>query len=179
MVTETCAFETDRLSVGEWHAALPSGTNEHALADIVTSLMTAPVTQALPAEWRGAYTRPRAEAWVTERDGEGPTLLAIERATGSVVGLVILFESDSDNAGVDVRLGYLLAEAAWGRGLGGELVEGFVGWCRAQPGIRTLIAGVAVDNLASIRILEKTGFLPLDASVDDPRDDWASELTLR
>jgi RimJ/RimL family protein N-acetyltransferase len=178
MVTETCSFETDRLIVEGWHAALPSGTSEHALADIVTSLMTAPVTQALPAEWRGAYNRPRAETWVTERDGEGPTLLAIERATGAAVGLVVVFESDGDDDRVDVRLGYLLAEAAWGRGLGGELVEGFVSWCRSQPGIRALIAGVAADNLASIRILEKTGFLPLDESVDEPQVDRTFELLL-
>lgn len=57
-----------------------------------------------------------------------------------------------------VRLGYLLAESVWGRGLASELVPGLVGWCLGEPDVRWLRAGAALDNPASTRVLEKTGF---------------------
>ena len=69
---------------------------------------------------------------------------------------MMLFESPQ----TDVRLGYLLAEQAWGRGLASELVGGFVCWYEANPAIRHLVAGVDQDNVASVRVLEKNGFVP-------------------
>jgi RimJ/RimL family protein N-acetyltransferase len=93
---------------------------------------------------------------------------------------VILFESSAeDGPGVDVHLGYVLAESAWGQGLGSELVEGFVECCRGERRVRTLIAGVAADNPASIRILEKNGFRPMGSGVDDPDDERMFSLRLR
>jgi RimJ/RimL family protein N-acetyltransferase len=77
------------------------------------------------------------------------------------VGLLILHEVASEKGGAaDIHLGYLLAEAAWGFGLGSESVSGFVDWCRAPPGVRSIAGCVAHDNVASIRILERNGFLP-------------------
>jgi ribosomal-protein-alanine N-acetyltransferase len=94
--------------------------------------------------------------------------------SGTAIGLVILFEEAAVGApGVDVRLGYVLAESAWGRGYGSELVEGFVRWCHDRVEVQKLIAGVAADNPASIRILEKSGFQRL-ADGADGRD---AELT--
>jgi ribosomal-protein-alanine N-acetyltransferase len=80
----------------------------------------------------------------------------------------MLFEAEvQTGVGVDIRLGYVLAEPAWGRSLGSELVGGFVEWCRAQSEIGSLIAGVAADNPASIRILEKSGFTPVGDNPDE------------
>ena len=156
------SFETERLVVDEWHAASVVGGGKQDLPDVVASLMTESVTRWLPDEWQGDYTRRQTDDWISEPDGEGSTLLAIDRSTRSAVGLVILFESVAQGAsGIDVRLGYVIAEAAWGQGFGSELVKGFVEQCRTLPEIRSLIAGVASDNRASIRILEKAGFLPI------------------
>jgi RimJ/RimL family protein N-acetyltransferase len=81
----------------------------------------------------------------------------------------------ADPGGVTVRLGYLIAEGEWGRGLGGELVAGLVVWCRTEPAIRALIGGVAADNTASIRILERSGFKPEKAA---PEGDLEYRLNL-
>jgi ribosomal-protein-alanine N-acetyltransferase len=179
MVSEQCSFETDRLFVDEWHSASWAGDDEQALPDVVASLMSASVTRALPAEWQGEYTPHRARQWVAERDREGPTLLAVERSSAEVVGLLIPFESEApEGSGVGIRLGYMLAESAWGQGLGSELVEGFVAWCRAQTEIRSIIAGVAADNPASIRILEKSGFAPNREPADDPTAERIFQLQL-
>ncbi len=128
--------------------------------------MTEPVTRALPPGWQGAYDLDRAAAWIAERDAQGQTLLVANRNSGEPVGLIILFESAAIE-GVDVRLGYLMAESTWGSGLASELVEGFVGWCRRQGHIRSIAGGVASDNPASVRVLEKNGFVPLGSTEPD------------
>jgi ribosomal-protein-alanine N-acetyltransferase len=180
MVSERRSFQTDRLIVDEWHAASLASEGDRSLADIVASLMTASVTRPLPSEWQGEYTRHRAKEWIAQRDHEGPTLLAVERSSRLAVGLVILLETEvSTGSGVDIRLGYVLAEAAWGRGIGSELVGGFVEWCRAQSEIGSLIAGVTADNPASIRILEKSGFRLVGNDADESNAERIYELRLR
>ena len=88
---------------------------------------------------------------------EGATLSVTEKVSGWPMGLVILFETPPE-VGMEVRLGYLLADAGWGMGFATEIVGGLIRWCRAQPSIRSLAGGVASDNAASRRVLEKNGF---------------------
>ena len=128
-----------------------------AVSIVVAGILTEPVTRTLPAAWHGAYSEERARDWIAERDREGATLLVAEKASANPVGLVILLESPSED-GTELRLGYLLAEASWGKGVASELVDGLVQWCRAQAEIRSLAGGVAPDNPASKRVLEKNGF---------------------
>lgn len=155
-----CAFSTDRLVVDEWHRQATRFDLD--LANVVGELLTAATTPELPPEWRGDFDAERAERWVEARDIESPTLLAVEFGTSRVVGLLIVFEAtdESVSRGVDVRLGYVLAESAWGQGLATELVGGLVEWSRSEPSIRTISAGVAPTNEASARVLRKNGFVP-------------------
>jgi ribosomal-protein-alanine N-acetyltransferase len=155
-VIASCAFQTERLDVVGWHDAIQAGDE---LATVVAGLLTPAVTASLPPDWQDSYTTERARRWIEDRDAEGTTLLVSEREASSAVGLVLLYEEPAiDGSGAEVRIGYLLAERTWGRGFGGELVAGLVGWCRTQPAIVLLIAGVAPSNTASIRILERSGF---------------------
>ncbi len=104
----------------------------------------------------------RAAAWIEERDDESTTLIAIERDTERAVGLVILFEIPNEEVddGVDIRLGYLLAERDWGRGLATELVAGLVAWCRSSGRVRSIAGGVEIDNPASAQVMVKNSFAP-------------------
>lgn len=157
-LTGACHFRTDRLDVAEWHnIALPAGRE---LAHVLPDLLTPATTRALPPAWHGDYDRARAASWIRERDDESATLMVLDRATGDPLGLVILFEIEAGDpsGGVELRLGYLLAESAWGRGLGTELVAGLVEWCRSEPRIRSIAGGVEPDNAASARVLTKNGF---------------------
>ena len=164
MVVQRCTFATPRLHVAEWHRSVAEMGRDD-LSRIVTGMMTAAVTQALPGDWHGRFTKDRAELWIAERDLEGSTLLARERTSDDAVGLLILHEVEiGQGTDVEVRLGYLLAESAWGMGLGGELVSGFVDWCRGQPEVGSLTGGVAETNVASIGILKRNGFLPVKES---------------
>ena len=155
--TRSVRFETERLLVVGWRTA----ASEHGLdlAALVSELLTTSTTRSLPAEWRGEYSIARARRWIAERDRESPTLLAVDRRTGAPVGLVIVFESPSDDgSGSDLRVGYLLSESVWGQGLATELVAGLVAWAREQPSISTLTAGVEATNTASARVLLTSGF---------------------
>ncbi|MDJ0976200.1 MAG: GNAT family N-acetyltransferase [Planctomycetota bacterium] len=151
MTWDACSFETSRLDVATWQ---PQRAD---LIAAVMSILTEATTSSLPAPWQGAYDEQRASAWIASRDAEGPTLLVVDRAAQQPVGLLILFEEGTPDAR-HVRLGYVLAEPAWGRGLATELVAGFVAWCRALPDIASITGGVEAGNAASARVLEKNGF---------------------
>ena len=92
----------------------------------------------------------------------------MDKLTHQAVGLMILFETQAEegNGQVDVRLGYLLSEAVWGKGIASELVRGFVRWCRGHESISSIAGGVAQDNLASKRVLEKNGFELVSSRTD-------------
>jgi len=157
MICKRCSFDTERMLVREWHAMPDYGPRAQGLAACVAAMLTPPVTRSLPEEWQGTYTLERASKWIEERDRDGTTLLVVERKSGLAIGLVILFETEDGQSGTRVRLGYLLSESAWGRGLASELVRGFVGWCSTAD-VSLIVAGVERDNPASQRVLEKSGF---------------------
>jgi ribosomal-protein-alanine N-acetyltransferase len=155
-VTGDCEFVTERLRVGPWRATADQAGLD--LARVVTELLTEHTTIALPDSWRGDFSIERARAWITERDAESPTLLAVEVASGRPVGLVILAEVPGDGSTVDVRIGYIIAEELWGLGFAKELLSGLIDWAQAQALIRTLTGGVDTKNQASVRVLESRGF---------------------
>ncbi len=70
----------------------------------------------------------------------------------------MLAESPLDESTVDVRIGYVIAETSWGRGLATELLSGLVDWMRIEPSIHTLTGGVDLTNHASVRVMENNGF---------------------
>ena len=157
MSLKSCEFETDRLWVRPWHSRNWPRQLLGELTQAVAAILTQAVSRTLPDEWHGDFTPERARDWIRERDREATTLLIVEKASRSPVGLLLLYEEDSDDA-TQVRLGYLLAESWWGRGFATEAIEGLVQWCRVEPRLASLIAGVASDNQASKRVLEKSGF---------------------
>lgn len=179
MIAETCAFETERLIVKQWHALASGQWPSLDLPTVIAEMMTDAVTRYLPMAWRGPYTVARAEVWIAERDEESPTLLAVDRSTGEAAGLVILFESVADTGeGTDLRLGYLLAEAAWGQGLATELLDGLIRWCRDQPDLVSLSGGVATINDASTRVLDRLGFTLVDTNGPATDDELLYQLNL-
>ena len=178
MVSRSCAFETDRLQTKEWHSATWPMRCDDDLASVVAGILTEPVTRTLPVAWHGSFTEERARDWIAERNREGVGLLVLEKATAKPVGLIILFEIPSDD-GIEVRLGYLLAEASWRLGFATELVDGLVRWCRAQPSIRSLAGGVAPDNPASRRVLKKNGFCPGELVGEDDGSEEILRLILQ
>ena len=168
---DVCSFTTKRLYAVGWHLArLPL---EVELAQVVAEMLTPAVTKALPPAWHGVYTIGRARSWIAERDSESYTLLVTERTSATPLGLLLLSKppESSDAAEVDIRLGYLLAESAWGRGFAGELVGGLIGWCQTQSSVHSLTGGVDRGNEVSARVLTHNGFeRQADAGVSRAED---------
>lgn len=204
MLSRRCAFSTARLRVAEWHSMWPegdggatgagagaAGAGAEPLAATVCRVLTAKTTAALPPAWQGEYSLERAVGWIKERDAEkeSATLLveASPACTGAAkwtgVGLLILFEMPND-LGVgasELRLGYVLAEDSWGKGLASELVSGLVTWCRARDAadaIGSIAGGVAKSNPASARVLEKAGFSPSDREDEGSEEETMYRLML-
>ena len=165
MALGTCRFDTEHLIVREWHSKLVDSAGDLDLVKVVREMLSSAVTRSLPEDWQGDYTMARAKQWIEERDQEGVTLLVRDRLSCSPVGLVILHESGDGPRSGSVRLGYLIAESSWGRGMASELIGGFIDWSRENR-ISSIVAGVERDNVASRRVLEKNGFVHRQGSED-------------
>lgn len=57
------------------------------------------------------------------------------------------------------ELGYWVARECWGKGVASEACAGIMQWARETLGLRAAQARVFTDNPASVRVLEKLGFL--------------------
>lgn len=156
-----CTVQTDRLLARNWHVDAGAGWPPDELIEAVVSLLTPKVTESLPVGWQGEYTPERARRWTQERDAESVVLEVIERSSQRTIGLMLLNEEQRETGETEIRLGYLLAEQVWGRGLATELLTGFVDWCEQFAGVVVISAGVDAANPASARVLEKCGFARL------------------
>jgi len=156
------------LVVDDWFRLLTGDTAEELRNTFVVSLLSEAVTRDLPPGWQGPYDTGRAAEWYVERERESTVLLIVDRSDGGPVGLLVLSEAENDDGQHDVRLGYMIDESDWGRGLATEVVAGFVGWCRTNGTIRSVIGGVSPGNSASARVLQKNEFAPQIKSTDDP-----------
>ena len=73
-----------------------------------------------------------------------------------VADLCIMGEPNADG---EIEIGYGTYAAFQGKGFMTEMVRGIVSWAREEPMVKTIKAATDKTNLASIRVLEKNGFL--------------------
>ncbi|MBI3795783.1 MAG: GNAT family N-acetyltransferase [Deltaproteobacteria bacterium] len=76
------------------------------------------------------------------------TIAPEDRVVGSIGCRVREYTAD---------FGYVLHRAYWGHGYATEAAQAVVTWLRSLPGICRISATCDVDNLASVRVLEKSG----------------------
>lgn len=58
------------------------------------------------------------------------------------------------------EIGYSVLPQFQGRGYATEVVGGLVGWAMGQPGVARVVAETEWANPASVRVLNKAGFVP-------------------
>jgi RimJ/RimL family protein N-acetyltransferase len=95
------------------------------------------------------FLRRCVEGW--EKNGPFTWGIAL-RENGCLVGTIELRPQ-----GHRVELGYVLARAHWGLGFMSEAVRALVEWALDQPDVHRVWAVCDVDNVASARVLEKSG----------------------
>jgi RimJ/RimL family protein N-acetyltransferase len=105
-----------------------------------------------------------------------------ERVLGDPSGLVRTVVVDGEVAGNIVAwwegehrfTGYWLGRAHWGRGVGSRALALFL----QEETVRPLFADTFAENTASVRLLEKSGFVPYD-DPEHPVDEGYVLLVLR
>ena len=98
-------------------------------------------------------------------DGAGPgsfgpfyAYMIVRRSDGLAVGDAGFFGPPGDDG--EVEIGYALVPGARGFGLAREAVALLAEWALAQPGVRALTARVEAENVPSLRLLARLGFVP-------------------
>jgi RimJ/RimL family protein N-acetyltransferase len=125
--------------------------------------------------WRPHRSLDDALAFLKRASDEGRAVrLIFLRDTGQLVGSV-----GGRPDGHRVEFGYCVARDSWGQGIATEAARAFVAAVLEDPMIQRVQAFCDVENLASARVLEKTG-LTLEGTLrqymmmpnisDSPRD---------
>jgi RimJ/RimL family protein N-acetyltransferase len=99
-----------------------------------------------------------------DKPGGFGTWAIVEKASGEFVGGGTLRPGmDSNEAAEmgytsdDVELGYGLRKQSWGKGYATEVAQALVQRAFTDLGATSLVACVTIDNVASVRVLEKAG----------------------
>ena len=122
-------------------------------------MLTVNVAKTLPEGWQGVETTDDALDWIRQRSQEGSVFTVRLIPTGQLVGLLLIdVAAGSKGQGLRLRLGYFLSESSWGQGLGSELIEGLVEWCRQAGDVEELMGLVEPGNIASVKVLTRNGF---------------------
>jgi len=104
------------------------------------------------------YNNTAADDWLRIVTAENPqTNFAIVINNKAVGG--IGFESQGDIFRRSAEIGYWLGEAYWGKGIMTEAVIAVTAYAFQQFDLCRLYAGVFATNSASVRVLEKAGYL--------------------
>ena len=147
-------FTTERLVVEDWTPHLGNEVRRSALEGALTDLLTPPVLRHLPEP---LHLTDDIAHWIDARQAEADIHL-VQTKNGTLIGLLIL--AATGETPPDIHIGYLFGEAHWSRGYATELLQGLV---THLPRPVRLLAGVEPDNTASIRVLERVGFIRGDA----------------
>lgn len=151
----SCAFSTPRLQVKAWNTAPADLASLEAELSVI---LTPAVTAFLPEPLRLAKGVDPVARWIATRNGESDVFAVRDKSTHALFGLLILAASQERGCPLEIRLGYLLAEKTWGKGIATELVKGLVVWCRESHLSGHLLGGVEKGNPASAAVLIKAGF---------------------
>ena len=113
--------------------------------------------------WSLPFARARAAEIVQgAMANSGPTsdewwmLTIVESDGGEIIGDLAIHPTWE---GRSVEIGYTLDRASWGRGFATEAVTGLVDRLFAEPLVTRVHAMLHPENTASLRVLERTGFV--------------------
>lgn len=158
-------METNRLLLRNWDSQLGDNAQRLALEAELAEILTPRVLAELPPTMQLSDAPDAISAWIEARALEAEAYTVALAPGGSTIGLLILASVSDGSTAPTVHIGYLLSERAWGKGYATELLRALPSALTVAPGT-TLVAGVARSNPASVRVLEKAGFLASPTPVD-------------
>lgn len=140
------SFETARLALRPMQIEDAKAIFERYAQDVeVTRYLT----------WRPHTSIKQAESYVQAclKAETSRTYMLLQRKTGEIVGAFDLRQAGQAR----LEYGYVLARPFWGRGLMTEALAEVVDWALRQPSIWRIGAVADVENVGSIRVMEKAG----------------------
>ena len=115
----------------------------------------------------GALTHPEQWDWYA--------IWMIELKDGTHVG-DLCFKGISENGSTEI--GYGIADNYQGHGYATEAVSALADWAIKQPGVTCVTAETEESNIASQRVLQKSGFLPT-GEIGEEGPLFARRITIR
>ena len=113
----------------------------------------------------GALAHPNERAWYA--------IWMIALRNGTHVGELCFKGVSPDGA---VEIGYGIDESFEGHGYATEAVNAVTAWAFQQDGIARIEAEAEEENVASLRVLEKSGFVPTgERGEEGPRFVWKNK----
>ena len=106
---------------------------------------------------KAAYTEMLDGCLAHPDEWEWYAVWMIEAKDGTHIGELCFKGVDPSGS---TEIGYGIAETHQGRGYATEAVTAAVSWALAQKPITCVTAEVDKDNIASVKVLEKAGFVP-------------------
>jgi RimJ/RimL family protein N-acetyltransferase len=121
----------------------------------------------------------RLERYLKEQSDRGWTKWRVQDEDGRLVGRAGFGDYQGDR-----ELGFTIARHLWGRGLATEVATALVAWHIAHPAMRSPVAAgpmrlwgyAATDNVASVRVLTKSGLMPVETRMHAGRPYWFFSL---
>jgi RimJ/RimL family protein N-acetyltransferase len=144
-------YPTTRLQVGEIF-------DSNQTSDFFVSAMeilTPSVVANLPPYFQNVNSIPSAQEWLKHVVSDGRLFVVKRIGESKAIGFVFLSTEKSSGA----HIGYLLGESYWGKGYATEILKGLIDFIASEDQVTRLIAGVATENVASIKLLQKMGFI--------------------
>ncbi|MFJ6687453.1 GNAT family N-acetyltransferase [Streptomyces sp. NPDC091294] len=128
-------------------------------ADVMWEIINDPEVVRFTFEPSTELTLDRLRSWygVRTADPDRLDLAVTDRATGELVGEVVLYEWDPSARSCTFRT--LMGPRGRGRGLGSEATRLIVGHAFEQVGLHRVQLEVYADNPRARRVYEKAGFV--------------------
>jgi ribosomal-protein-alanine N-acetyltransferase len=136
---------TDRLDLRPFTVATAAATADAARGDL-------PWADGFPRD----DDRDAARMYVRAPHEVFGSWFIAERVTGEIVGTIGFFGPPDPDG--EVMMGYGLVAQARGRGYATEALRALAEYGLALPGVTRIVADPDLDNVASHRVLEKSGF---------------------
>ena len=150
-------IETERLTI---HIA-----SDDEMRDFIAAQELDVLREAYTEMLDGALAHPGKRAWYA--------IWMIELHDGTHIGELCFKGVSPDGA---VEIGYGISESYEGHGYATEAVSAVAAWAFRQEGITRVEAEAEEDNLASLRVLEKSGFVPNgERGEEGPRFVWKNK----
>ncbi len=151
-------IETKRLWL-RW----PRAADAPAITSFAKLAEVAQLTAGIPHP----YPQGEAERFILKARADNASgaalVLAVTQKAGArqVIGIV----SATPASAADIELGYILAPSMWGKGYTSELAKPFVDTLFRLSMANRIVANSRLHNIASSRVLEKTGFTFIDSGL--------------